>query len=453
MNDLYEHQKEAISFLLKNQGGYLAYGMGLGKTRIILESFKAWKPMGYKLLVICPLSLINTAWKSDMEKFTPDLIMCDLHSKHRRPADVYVINYDALISPKRYAELVHIVTTQRFVCVLDESSMISNPRAKRTRNLLTMKHAFKIKVCMSGTPCSQSEEQLWSQITFLRDGILSPSFYGFRNTFFHLQRGRAVASVNGSTMGEMMAKGWKLSITPQKREQLMTRLKPVMIMRKLDECVDLPDEIDQVRSVEMTQDQATAYKAMKQNAITEIKGKDIVAQIALTKLMKLRQITSGFAIDSDGYTTNLPVNPKLDELMETLQEIGNDQAVIFFNFKAEAADIKSRLSQDVCIIDGETTDKASEIGKFIRGEYRYLAANIQSMAHGVTLTNAHYCIYYSHSYSLEDYLQSRARIRRIGQNKTCVYIHLLCKDTIDEIVHGVLKRKGQAAEIIQELIR
>jgi SNF2 family DNA or RNA helicase len=148
-----------------------------------------------------------------------------------------------------------------------------------------------------------------------------------------------------------------------------------------------------------------------------------------------------------------PYNPKIEELVHVLEELGHEQAIIFFNFKAEAADIKARLAEDVVIVDGDTPDKAEAINKFKSGGCRYLAANIQSLAHGVTLVNARHIIYYSNTYSAEDYAQSRARVRRIGQTKTCVYIHLHAKDTIDGIIYNVLKRKGAAVDIVAEFMR
>lgn len=453
---MYLHQLEAVSWLIKNNGGYLAFSPGCGKTRIVIESFRAWKAQGYKLFVFCPLSLIHTAWAEDIKKFYPELIMCDLHGKNRRDnADVYITNYEALVSQKRTAEIINLLTKHKFVCCLDESSMISNAQAKRVKVLQTMRRCFDIKVLLSGTPASQSETQWHPQISFLKQGILPDSYYAFRNQYLHLQRGKEIAGkIPPSLIGSMLQKGFKWSITPAKREQLLTRLKPVVMWKKLEDCVDMPPEIDQIRSVEMDADQTLAYKSMKNTCIAEIKEQIIQANMAITKIGKLRTITSGFAYTPDGGTQRLPVNEKLNELEQVTKELGDAQAIVFFNFRAEGEDIRERLgSNRVVVVDGALADKTPAINAFREGKYQFLAANIQSLAHGVTLVNSRYCIYYSHSYSAEDFAQSRARIRRIGQTGTCVYIHLLCRGTIDETIYNVLKRKGNNSDMVAEFMR
>lgn len=457
MQGLYKHQQEGLEFLRRNSGGFLAYDMGTGKTRIVLEYFKEWHAKGYKLLVICPLSLVETAWRDDIQKFTPEFKMLNMHKKQRYEADIYVTNYEGLVSKKRFAEIHSLVSGGRFICCADESSRASNHKAITTKNLLALRNYFAARVCLSGTPCSQSEAQWWPQITFIKSGVLHDSFFGFKNTYFHLQRGNSsmplAQGASKDIYKNLFSKGWKLSITPSRRDKLLERLRPVVMWRDIDSCVDLPEEVDEFRKVEMSEDQARAYKQMRLACIAEIQGKAIVAQVALTKLMKLRQITSGFAISPNGEAIRLSVNPKLNELQDLLEELGNEQAIIFVNFKAEVADIKSVLGGRCGYIDGDTPDKAPVINDFKDGRTQYLVANLQSMAHGVTLVNCRYVIYYSHSYSAEDFAQSRARIRRIGQKRTCVYVHLQCEGTIDEVIYSVLKRKGDAVELVAEMLK
>jgi len=457
MSKLYYHQQEGIDFLKEKQGGFLAFAMGLGKTRIVLEYFKLLKSKGYKLLIICPLSLIECAWHDDINKFAPEMTFIDLRGKKRYDADIYAINYESLIQKKRYIEVVNLIRNNEFVCCLDESSRISNHKAKTTKAILSIRDFFKVKICLSGTPCSQNDTQWWSQCTFLRDDIVHKSFFGFKNTYFHLERNGSemplVQGVSKQVNQKLFMSGWKVAITEPKRLKLLESLKKVVLWRKLDECIDLPPETDEIREVIMSPEQTTAHKMMKKECIAEINEKAIVAQMALTKLMKLRQITSGFAFTPDGETQRFKTNPKLKELKATLEELGNEQAIIFFNFRAEAADIVGLLGDKCHLVDGSITNKTPFINDFKAGGRQYLVANIKSLAHGVTLTNARYCIYYSHSYSAEDFVQSRARIRRISQERPCFYIHLLCKDAIDRVIYDVLSKKQDALTIVEEMLK
>lgn len=455
MAQLYAHQQRAVEFVHANRGGFLAYETGTGKTFLTLEAFRKWKAEGYRMLVICPLTLIVSAWQEDNARFT-QYRFCNLRKpKDNRDADIYAINFEALLSEGKRLEIIELARKHKLICVIDESSRISNPQAKTTKYMLMMRRFFEIVICLTGTPCSQSETQWWSQIQFVRPGTLQDSFFAFRNTYFHLQRGGEIlppGPVPKDIARTLFSKGWKYAITQQRRAALMDRIGPIVRWQKLDDCIDMPPEVDEKRLITMTDDQRRSYKMMKEECITEIREKLIPATTALTKLIKLRTITSGFAYTPDGAATRFEKNPKLDELMDVLEEIGDRKVVIFCNFKAEIEDIKERLGDRCVTIDGETDDKSEEILKFRNGGVQYLVANEASISHGVTLVEAQYMVFYSHSYSAEKFTQARARIRRIGQKGACVYIHMLCEGTIDEVILDVLKNKQDAVEVVRRLM-
>ena len=454
MPELYQHQKDAVQFLHENNGGFLAYAVGTGKTLIVLETFKRWHAQGYKLLVICPLTLIKEAWEKDNTRFT-NFKFLSLRERARHDADIYAINFEALLSEKRRYEICDLARKHKLIVVIDESSRISNPNAKTTKYLMAMRHLFKICICLSGTPCSQSETQWWSQINFVKPGTLHDSFFAFRNTYFHLQRGGQIMKpgpIPKDIAKTLFSKGWKYMISAHKREQMIGRISPIVRWKRLEECIDMPDEVDQIRPVIMTDDQKQSYKMMKQECVAEIKEQLIPATTALTKLVKLRTITSGFAYTPDGEAIRFNDNPKLDELKEVLDDLGSEKVVVFCNFKAEINDIKALLGDTCVTVDGDTPDKSEAISRFRSGEVQYLIANEASISHGVTLVEARYMVFYSHSYSAEKFVQARARIRRIGQTGACVYIHLLCEGTIDEVILDVLKNKQDAVEIVRRLM-
>jgi len=191
---------------------------------------------------------------------------------------------------------------------------------------------------------------------------------------------------------------------------------------------------------------------MKKDLIIEIKNTYVTAQTALTKILKLREICSGFGIGEDRKILELGENPKLRELLTLLEEIGNQQAIIWTNFVYETEKIQSVLGDKAISIYGKTIDKYQCINDFKQGRYQYLIANMQSLAHGITLTNCSIQIFFSLSYSYEQYIQSRGRTHRISQENKCTYIHLLCKDSIDEVVYKVLQKKGKAIEILENIL-
>jgi len=448
---LYEHQKQAVEFILDRGGsGAVYHEIGTGKTLTGLSIYSRLKEKepDLKLLVICPISLIEAAWGEDIKKFT-SFSYCNLR-QDMDFADIYLINYEALLR-KNY-----IIPEPR-MCIIDESSKMKNPTAKTTKKILSIRNQFKYRVVASGTPAPNVETEYHSQISFVADRIFHPSFYAFRNYYFHLQRGKQAMQgqvLSKSLARELFSKGWKYQITPQKKLQLTQKLQQVCHFAKKKDCLDLPEQIDEFRSVEMSKDQARFYNEMRRDAITEIRGSEIVATVALAKLMKLRQATSGFMIDTLAQAKEIPgPNPKLKELMDLLEEAGDNQAIIWCNFHWEIETIEKLLTNKCVTLYGKTKDKDESIRLFKNGEARYLIAHGRSAGHGLTLTNCNLQIFFSLDYSWEIWEQCRGRTHRSGQRNPCVYVHLLAKDTIDWQIMGVLKRKGKAIELVEEICK
>src|SRR3990167_2414072 len=120
------------------------------------------------------------------------------------------------------------------------------------------------------------------------------------------------------------------------REKLMKQIEPICHWVRKEDALDLPEKIDEVREIQLSSDESRAYKEMRTELITEIRGSEIVAQVALAKIMKLRQITSGFAYTVDGAVSKIAErSSKLKELENVLEEIGQKQVIIWVQFKEE----------------------------------------------------------------------------------------------------------------------
>lgn len=459
---LFNHQNDAVNFAI-NRGGNAAilHECGLGKTRTAIEIFKRLRLQNprLKMMVIAPLSLLNAAWACDISKFS-GFTFQDLHdnfSISERP-DAYLVNFETLISDKKTALLAKFLQNYDVFCVVDESSRLKNPKAKTTKTLLKLCDKFKYRVIMSGTPAPNGEFEYWAQMEFIRPGILHPSFYAFRNTFFHLERNGVKMIQQGQFMTrqmsrEIFSKGWKYAITPASRESLMKRIAPLCHWAKKDECLDLPEQVDEIREVELSAKQRGIYNEMKRQLITEIQGQEIVAQAALTKLMKLREIVSGFAMDALGQAQDIGESPKLAELLHFVEEAGNQQIIVWANFHWEIRKIREALSPigRVVTLFSETEDRNESIKDFQEGRARFLVAHPRSAAHGLTFVNCSTQVFFSLDWSYDAHEQARARTHRAGQKNACLYVYLVAKDTIDEQIMEALRKKSDAQEIIQSI--
>lgn len=436
MSQLFNHQKEAVSFILKNQGsGALWMEIGTGKTLTALTIYKELlsKEPNLKMLVICPISLINAAWGEDIKKFT-DFTHCNLREKIT-DSNIYIINYESY-SLERFQILINELNID--MVVLDESSKIRNPESKISKTLLHNKENFKYRICMSGTPAPNNPEEYWAQMKFCSPA-LPDSFYRFRNLYMKLDRnGYEPSYVHPSKLGEFFRKGFKYVL--RNEEKFQNEIKPYCFLAKKSECLDLPETMDIIREVTLSQAQMKIYKDMKRHMVAEI-GRDLImANVALTKLMKLRQITSGFAINTLGDATEITDNSKINELLELLEEIGNKQVIIWIQFHKEVEMLAKHLESFVTLYS-LTTDRDKSIQDFKDGKAQYLIAHPKSGGHGLTFTNCDTMVFFSIDYSFESIEQARGRIHRPGQLNKCTYFYLLAKGTIDETIKEALDKK------------
>lgn len=445
--NLYKHQQEAIQFVIQNRAQCCLFmEMGLGKTLISLYAYYLLrKEVGqFKMFVVCPLSLIHAAWIEDCNKFSSFKI-CNLRKKYF-DADIYVINYEMLIT-KRYSWILNFFKSELPLFVLDEATKIKNPKAKMSNAVLSLASYTTGRLVLTGTPTPNSLIDIYNLVRFVSPNTLPSSYYAFRNKYFHLQRGSQVAQFFSA---DLLTQGFKLSITPEKQSQVLEMIKPFSIFKKKKDCLNLPDQIDLTRSIDMGKIQSKMYKDMINDFICSHEGQDVVAQVALTKLMKARQITSGFAISESGSIVKCE-NPKLTVLKEILNEqIPEQQVIIWANFRWE---IEMLLKETGGVaLYGGTKNREEVINDFKSNKVQYLVANPRSAGHGLTFTNCSYQIFFSLDYSAEHYEQAKARTHRIGQKEMCINIHLICQSSIDQDIYQCLKEKRKITDLVHKYL-
>ena len=471
---LMQHQQDGVKFALKNNGvSALFHEVGCGKTITSLSIFEELRKSepDLFLLVICPISLIHGAWVKEIEKWT-DLRWFDLHRQIPQEGikkyDVYLINFDSFVIQKRIDNLKAIIKDKKFMVIMDESSKIRNHAAITTKNILSLRSLFKYRIICTGCAAPNIEYEYWSQINFMNPSILPDNFYKFRNIFFNLQRGGEIipgAIYSKAALREVFNKGYKYEFDERKREDFFNRLKQWCHMVKSKDCLDLPDFIDEYREIDMEPDQMRVYKEMKTQFIAEIKSELrpetsvlAIANIILTKILRLRQITSGFVSDENGQAHAVSKkNTKMQALLDIIEECGTDQMIIWCQFHWEIDNILKEIEKigGVSQLHGRIpqTARINHIDDFISGKNRFLLAHCESAAHGLTFVNAHICVYFSLDFSYENYMQSRGRIHRHGQKNNCIYFHLIAKNSVDGDVLAVCQKKQDKQNVVEKWLK
>jgi SNF2 family DNA or RNA helicase len=365
-----------------------------------------------------------------------------------------LVNYDLLDGLAD--ELANLVKTVPTMLVLDESTAIKNPVAKRTAAACKIGSGAKYRIIMTGMPMTNTPLDVFSQFKFLHSGILGyDNYYAFRNRYCitgGFESHEIVAYVN---LDELAEKVHKFSYRVKKSD-----------------CLDLPPKIFEARTIEMSPEQQGAYSRMAADFESEfIDGEIQITSHVITQIMRLRGITSGFQskLVSETYVngktvrTFAPVplgsNPKLNELESMVPELLSDpdtKVVVWCTFREEVRQIAglfARLKIGFVEFHGgiEQHDREIAIDAFQTDpSVRVFLATVDSGGIGITLHAASTAIYFSKSYDLEHDAQSQDRLHRIGQKNNVTYISLVCAGTVDEAIEAALIGKRNMAAVITD---
>lgn len=381
-----------------------------------------------KTLIICPLSVIETAWIDDCHKFYLDLniVNCWGNSKDERlkklhsEADIYVMNYDSFKIVKNE------IPKMGFKCmIVDESSVMKNMKSQITTDILTMIDYIPRRYVLSGTPTPNHNLEIFPQIKFVNNDIFGNNYLGFQATYFHQDLEHPHI--------------WYQTQTD--KDRFYNRLSDGCVFLKKEDCVDLPEKVFEIKRFGLLKDQRLYYNNMVRDIQDNINNWSKFEFTA--KLMKLREIVSGFVINKNGDISDFETE-KDRVLQETFEEIGNRPVIIWCQFIHEADRLAEKFKG--VSLTSKTKDRNDIIRRFKNNEINLLFTHPQLLGKGLTFTNCNYNIYYSLSFSYEEFKQSQDRIHRIGQNNKCTYIILQGKNTIDERIYRCLQRKGNAID-------
>ena len=392
MVTLLPHQVNALTRVEGHDRVAFYHDMGLGKTFVGAE--KAIMFNDKQILVVCQKSKVRD-WIEHFECFYNRNVYdftkkCDILFN-----GVAVINYDLLT---RREDLLKL---RNFTLMLDESSMIQNETAKRTKVVLKMKPSHII--LLSGTPVGGKYEHLYSQLKLL--GVqMNKAQYWEKFIRYHL------ANFGGYDV--KMVDGYKNT------DELIGILKDHGAdFIKTEEVINLPEQ----RFIPVVHSVTKEYKELLKTGVTEWNGDELIADNPLKRLLYLRGICA----------TSSERMKALSDLLESTSK----RVVVFYNFNAELFAMKKIVGERrVSVVNGSVKDTTN----FMNHEYSVLFVQYQSGAMGLNLQIADIIIYNSLPLSSELYEQSKKRIHRVGQTRPCTYYILKCRNSVEEKIEKTL---------------
>jgi SNF2 family DNA or RNA helicase len=360
---------------------------------------------------------------------------------------VFTIHYEATITAKGKAATEYLLNKFRCMVILDESDAIKTPGAKRTKRIIAWGRRAAIRRTMTGTPIGNAAFDIYAQYRFLdqdywkRRGFRT--FADFRHHFGIYQR--RTRSDDAS---------FDQFIGYQRLDELQDHVSSISTRVQKDDVLDLPPKVYEKRFTTMAYDQRRRYDLLREEFIYELQQEEVDIPLALTRLLRLQQILSGFWINADGEAEIIPKPPRIDTLLEAISAVAGGKSIIWARFTYDIDIIMSELARagiSAVRYDGQTTseDRAEAIEKFQRGDAQCFVANPDAAGTGLTLHAASFVVYYSNNFKLTKRLQSEDRAHRIGQTKSVTYIDIVCEDSVDErIVETLRRRRDIAAEIV-----
>lgn len=428
MISLYPHQRDALK-ITENQNRVAFYhDMGLGKT--FTGSYKLMDLDARVNLVICQKSKLQD-WLNHFELYSDTWrnhnLIYDLTDKNALEAFlsvvqdhgytqriIGVINYDLIWRRPQLLQL------EKFTLLLDESSLITNEQAKRSKFILKL-NALNV-ILLSGTPTGGKYELLWSQMHLLGWKI-SKQMYWNQYIETHYE------DVNGFPL--LIVDGYKN----------VNRLKKKMRdhgchFLKTDEVVDLPEQVNQKSYVMPSKE----YLKFKKDRIITVDDKELIGDTTLTRLLYERQLCGQYSQE------------KLKAFVDLIQST-NERVIVFYNFWEELHKMQQALmDEDFMIINrfSVVNGKIRALQNYEQKEDSITFIQYQAGAYGLNLQKACRIIYFTPPLSSELFEQSKKRIHRIGQKSTCFYYYLICRGSVEEKIYEVLKQRKDYTEQLFE---
>ena len=470
LKEPFKHQKDAVASCHNTDMHNYAYlmEMGTGKTLTALIDLLLLnnKDIVECAVVLAPKSVyrnwmkeINTFISSDYDYKvnTWDPSMIDPYTKENLSTEkffvagresklhVFLMNIESLSTPKGMNYLSAFLSRKdlsRTMMIVDESTTIKTPTAKRTKNLIKITKDIAYKRILTGTPVTKSPLDIYTQFAFLDTKILGKSnYYAFRARYAKI--------INRPTSG---GRHFPLITGYQRLEELEEKIYTHAFRVKKEECTDLPDKVYQKRFVTMSEKQLVAYESLRRNAMFIFNDNTTTSVNRLSQIVKLHQVCCGFTINDDGEIHDVP-NKRYDELLNVLEE-SDGKVIIWANYRHNIETITQKLKDkygdtSTAAFYGDTDNQVRmdlvENFQNKGHDLTYLVANPKTGGYGITLTASHTVVYFSNNYDLEIRLQSEDRAHRIGQKNKVTYVDFVCKGTVDEKILTALKNKVDIA--------
>lgn len=453
-----QHQTEGIQYGLEHSRWLLADEQGLGKTKQIIDlAVIRKKALGFKhCLIICGVNSLKWNWVEEIAKHSNESswVLGQYTTKRsgkvvvggtaEKLSDLNKLGHDPEIDSHYFIitnieslRNIGIAAKLKELCEADIINMVAVDEIHRAKNLNTqqgegmMQLQPDIRVAMTGTPLINNPLDLYAILKWL--GYQRYSFYSFREHFCHRDEFGAIV-------------GYK------NIDQLKAQLGAIMLRRRKDEVLDLPEKVYINEYVDLTDEQKRLYNQVIDNAISDPEiEENLDTDCILALKLRLRQVSGGI-----GPFKFIKKNPKLDRLEQLVEEAiySGTKVIVYSNWIEGIKPALERLQKyNPVVITGETADAVRQglVNKFQNDDsVKVILGTIGALGTGLTLTAATEVVFLDEPWTDAAKEQAIDRAHRIGTKNTVTVHTLMSHDTYDEDVHAIVLGKMELTRRIVE---
>jgi len=410
----FNHQKTTSEFLINKRKAFCFNEQGTGKTASVIWAVDYLMKRGVikRVLVICPMSIMKSAWQVDLFKFAIHRTVAVAYgsAKKRKEiveagAEFVIVNFDGVSIIKK-----QILEGGFDLIVVDEASAYKNAQTARWKDLRDLMKVIKGLWMLTGTPAAQSPVDAYGLAKLINPTGVPMFFTQFKD----------------NVMQKVSEYRWVPR--PEAKGIVHNILQPAIRFEKKD-CLDLPPVTFIDRHAPLTLQQEAYYKQLKKEMLIEAAGEEISAVNAAVKISKLLQISGGAVYTDTKEVLEFDVSSRLKVVHEVIDETSN-KVLIFVPFTHTIELLKKYLDKHnvLCeVINGDVSVniRSTIVQQFQDSVYpKVLIIQPQAASHGLTLTAADTIIWYAPCTSVETYLQANARIDRPGQVNPMTVVHI-----------------------------
>lgn len=438
----FEHQITTAEFLSIRRRAFCFNEAGTGKTSSVIwaADYLMTNSDVKRVLIICPLSIMSSAWQADVFNTAMHRSVAVAHGTADKREKIIggeyefvVINYDGVAIVKDA-----IIKADFDLIVIDEANAYKSVSTARWKTLAKILKPSTRLWMLTGTPASQSPLDAYGLARLVNPNNVPKFANAWRD----------------KVMNQLSRFKWVPK--PTAKSEVFRVLQPAIRFAKED-CLDLPDVTFQTRDIPLTPQAARYYKALKENFVIEAAGEQVTAVNAAANLNKLLQISGGAIYTDTKEVVEFDVSPRFNALLEVIDETTH-KIIIFVPYRhtieivAEFLD-KHGITNNIIRGDVSASDRTVIINRFQTEEDpRVLIIQPQSASHGVTLTAANTVVFWSPVMSVETYLQCIARINRVGQKNKMTVVHLQGSD-VERKMYKMLQGKVDSHVKLVDLYR